>query len=168
MQDLYQPCKDVWTSGQRVHKFIGYDAGETRRIQHAAPIDEVDKKYEKHYPLYEWGWTREECVRVIERAGLPKPGKSSCFFCPSMKKKEIQALWENHPDLFRRAIDLEHGAAATSRTVKGLGRDWSWESYYNEFMANKEFEDAQITFDELFPDSPGGCLCGAPCGCYDG
>lgn len=85
-----------------------------------------------------------------------------------MKKKEIQALWENHPDLFQRAIDLEHGAAATSRTVKGLGRDWSWESYYNEFMANKEFEDAQITFDELFPDSPGGCLCGAPCGCYDG
>lgn len=164
----YQPCKDVWASGQRVHKFIGYDAGETRRIQHAAPIDEVDKKYEKHYPLYEWGWTREECVRVIERAGLPKPGKSSCFFCPSMKKKEIQALWENHPDLFQRAIDLEHGAAATNRTVKGLGRDWSWENYYNEFMANKEFEDAQITFDELFPDSPGGCLCGAPCGCYDG
>ena len=32
----YQPCKDVWASGQRVHKFIGYDAGETRRIQHAA------------------------------------------------------------------------------------------------------------------------------------
>lgn len=59
----YQPCKDVWTSGQRVHKFIGYDAGETRRIQHAAPIDEVDKKYEKHYPLYEWGWTaRSACA----------------------------------------------------------------------------------------------------------
>ena len=126
----YQPCKEVWASGQRVQKYIGYDAGETRRIQHAAPIDEADKKYEKHYPLYEWGWTREECVRVIERAGLPKPGKSSCFFCPSMKKKEIQALWENHPDLFQRAIDLEHGAAATSRTVKGLGRDWSWESYW--------------------------------------
>ena len=34
----YQPCKDVWASGQRVHKFIGYDAGETRRIQHAAPL----------------------------------------------------------------------------------------------------------------------------------
>ena len=51
----YQPCKDVWASGQRVHKYIGYDAGETRRIQHAAPIDEADKKYEKHYPLYECG-----------------------------------------------------------------------------------------------------------------
>lgn len=164
----YQPCKEVWASGQRVQKYIGYDAGETRRIQHAAPIDEADKKYEKHYPLYEWGWTREECVRVIERAGLPKPGKSSCFFCTSMKKKEIQALWENYPDLFQRAIALEHGSAARNVNVKGLGRDWSWESYYNEFMENKAFEDAQITFDELFPDSSGGCLCGAPCGCYDG
>ena len=145
-----------------------YDAGETRRIQHAAPIDEADKKYEKHYPLYEWGWTREECVHVIERAGLPRPGKSSCFFCPSMKKKEIQALWENYPDLFERAIALEHGSAETNVNVKGLGRNWSWESYYNEFMANKEFEEAQLTFDQLFPDSPGGCICGAPCGCYDG
>ena len=72
----YQPCKDVWASGQRVHKFIGYDAGETRRIQHAALADEANKKYENHYPLYEWGWTRDECVRVIERAGLPRPGKS--------------------------------------------------------------------------------------------
>lgn len=99
---------------------------------------------------------------MIERAGLPKPGKSSCFFCPSMKKKEIQALWENYPDLFQRAIALEHGSAARNVNVKGLGRDWSWESYYNEFMENKAFEDAQITFDELFPDSPGGCLCGAP------
>ena len=78
----YPPCVEVWKSGGRVNKYIGYDAGETRRIQHAAAIDEVDKKYEKHYPLYEWGWDRAECVRVIERAGLPKPGKSSCYFCP--------------------------------------------------------------------------------------
>ena len=82
--------------------------------------------------------------------------------------KEIQALWENYPDLFERAIALEHGSAKTNVNVKGLGRDWSWESYYNEFMANKEFEEAQLTFDQLFPDSPGGCICGAPCGCYDG
>ena len=85
-----------------------------------------------------------------------------------MKKKEIQALWENYPDLFQRAIDIEHGAEATLKTIKGLGRNWSWESYYNEFMQAKALMEAQITFDDLFPDSPGGCLCGAPCGCYDG
>ena len=164
----YPPCKAVWASGQRVHKYIGYDVGETRRIQHAAPQDAINKKYEMHYPLYEWRWSREDCIHVIEQAGLPRPGKSSCFFCPSMKKAEIQALWENHPDLFQRATELEHLAADTIKTIKGLGRSWSWESYYNEFMHNRAFDEAQLTFDELFPDSQGGCLCGAPCGCYDG
>ena len=161
-------CRAVWESGQRVHKYIGYDAGETRRIQHAAPIDELDKKYEKHYPLYEWGWDRAECVRVIERAGLPNPGKSSCFFCPSMKKKEIKALWEEYPELFERAVALEHNAAPTLKSVKGLGRDWSWESYHQAVMEEKAWQEAQITFDDLFPETPGGCICGAPCGCYDG
>lgn len=161
-------CRAEWAAGRKVHKYIGYDAGETRRIQHAAPIDEADKKYKKHYPLYEWEWDRAECVRVIERAGLPKPGKSSCFFCPSMKKKEIEALWTIYPELFQRAVDMEHNAAPTLKTVKGLGRDWSWEAFHKQFMENKAFEDAQITFDDLFPDSPGGCICGAPCGCYDG
>ena len=164
----YPPCREEWAAGRRVYKYIGYDAGETRRIQHAAPADEANKKYENRYPLYEWGWDRAECVRVIERAGLPKPGKSSCFFCPSMKKKEIQALWEDYPDLFQRAIDLKHNAADSLKTVKGLGRNWSWESYHDEAMKIREFEEAQITFDDLFPETPGGCLCGAPCGCYDG
>ena len=164
----YPPCKAVWASGQRVHKYVGYDVGETRRIQHAAPRDAMDKKYEKHYPLYKWGWTREDCIHVIEQAGLPRPGKSSCFFCPNMKKVEIQALWEDHPDLFQRAVELEHRSAANNKSVKGLGRNWSWESYQQQFMQEQALEAAQITLDELFPDSPGGCLCGAPCGCYDG
>lgn len=150
----YPPCREEWAAGRRVYKYIGYDAGETRRIQHAAPADEANKKYENRYPLYEWGWDRAECVRVIERAGLPKPGKSSCFFCPSMKKKEIQALWEDYPDLFQRAIDLEHNAADSLKTVKGLGRNWSWESYHDEAMKIREFEEAQITFDDLFPETP--------------
>lgn len=162
-----EQCRQVWKSGKKVGKFIGFDAKETKRIQCAIPLDEKDKKYEYHYPLYEWGWDRAECIRVIERAGLEKPGKSSCYFCPSMKKKEIQALWENYPDLFQRAIEIEHNAAETLITVKGLGRNWSWESYYNAFMREKEFDDAQTTIFD-FIESPGGCLCGAPCGCYDG
>lgn len=161
-------CKAEWKAGRRVHKYIGYDAGETRRVQHAMTADETNKKYENHYPLYEWGWDRAECVRVIERAGLPRPGKSSCFFCPSMKKKEIEELWTKYPELFQRAVAMEHNAAASLITVKGLGRKWSWEDYHTEVMQAKEFEEAQISFDQLFPEAKGGCLCGAPCGCYDG
>lgn len=161
-------CKVEWKAGRRVHKYIGYDAGETRRVQHAAVADEANKKYENHYPLYVWGWDRAECVRVIERAGLPKPGKSSCFFCPSMKKKEIEELWTKYPELFQRAVDMERNAAESLITVKGLGRKWSWESYHAEFMRAKEYEAAQISLFDLFPETAGGCICGAPCGCYDG
>lgn len=125
-----------------------------------------------------------EFIRVfnawLEKHGLPtitpvfytdkdgKPGKSSCYFCPSMKKKEIQALWENNPELFQRAVDMEHNAADSLTSIKGLGRKWSWESYHDEFIEAQELEKAQLTFDDLFPEAPGGCLCGAPCGCYDG
>ena len=70
--------------------------------------------------------------------------------------------------MFRRAVDMEHNAADNLTTVKGLGRKWSWESYHDEFIEAQELEKAQLTFDDLFPEAPGGCLCGAPCGCYDG
>lgn len=163
----FPPCMAEWAAGRKVHKFIGYDAGETRRIQCAAPAEEGNKKYKNHYPLYEWGWDRAECVRVIDRAGLPNPGKSSCFFCPSMKKKEIQQLWEENPELFQRAVEMEHNAAESLKTVKGLGRNWSWEGYHEAFLRAQELEEAQITLWE-FIEKPDGCLCGAPRGRYDG
>lgn len=160
-------CKAIWKAGGKVDKYIGYDAGETRRIQHAMPADEANQKYKNHYPLYSWGWTREECVRVIERAGLPKPGKSSCFFCPSMKKAEIIDLYENERDLFDRALVIERGAAATLTSVKGLGRKWSWESLIDAYEEEKALDAAQISLFD-FVETTGGCICGAPCGCYDG
>lgn len=161
-------CKAEWAAGRKIIKFIGYDAGETRRVQHGEAANEQNKKIENRYPLYEWGWDRAECVRVIQRAGLPLPAKSSCYFCPSMKKKEIQALWEQFPDLFQKAVEMERNAAENLKTAKGLGRSWAWGDYYAEFMRAKEFEEAQISFDQLFQETKGGCLCGAPCGCYDG
>lgn len=165
----YPPCKAVWASGQRVHKYVGYDVGETRRIQHASPAGCNGQKVRKalsalRVELDQRGlYPRDRAGRTSEARG-----KSSCFFCPNMKKLEIQALWEDHPDLFQRAVELEHRSAANNRSVKGLGRNWSWESYRQQFLQEKSLEAAQITLDELFPDSPGGCLCGAPCGCYDG
>lgn len=158
-------CRAAWAAGEKVHKYIGYDAGEQRRVDHAAAIDAADKKYTKHYPLFEWGWTREDCKAAILKHGLPAPGKSSCFFCPSMKKAEIVALYKENRDLFERAVALEHNAAGNLTSVKGLGRGWSWEDFMNAYLEAEAWDAAQLS---LFPDSPGGCPCGAPCGCYDG
>ena len=122
---------------KRQVKFIGYDAGEGYRSDKVLLGDLADRKYSKWYPLMEWGWTRDDCIRQIEAAGLPQPGKSSCFFCPSMKPDEITALREQHPDLFRRALALEDNARQNLKTVKGLGRNYSWrERFGKEFCTH--------------------------------
>ena len=116
--------KAFWKSGGKVNKFIGYEFSERRRWM-KAPIE--DAKYIYNYPLVEWEWSRPECIAAIERAGLPLPGKSSCFFCPASTKPEIAHLKETYPLMFQRAIAMEDNANLTS--VKGLGRRFSWRDY---------------------------------------
>lgn len=151
----YPPCKAVWAEGEKVVKFIGFDAGEERRRSHAIVYDIQDKKYRKEYPLIDWGWFREDCIAAITQEGLPLPGKSSCFFCPSMKKAEIRTLYHKHRDLYDRAIAIEENAKPNLITVKGLGRDWSWA----EFV---EADKNQTAMCALFAETD------LPCGCYDG
>lgn len=155
-------CKAVWGNGERIDKYIGYDAGEPKRVECHKAYDLADKKYNNHYPLYDWGWTRERCVEEILSVGLPKPGKSSCFFCPSMKKAEIEDLWKRYPDLFKRAMDMEANAAPKLEKIKGLGRNWSWTDFYNA----KINEPEQLTLFD-FAEQNISCGCLTPCGCFD-
>ena len=142
-----EQAKEVWNKGLKIVKFIGYDAGEARR----ASIPE-DDKYIYKYPLIDWWLFREDCVEICRSEGLPTY-KSSCFFCPSMKRWEIFNLKEKHPALFQRAIEIEINANLDS--IKGLGRNFSWNDIaYADGMQNKMLEpDAQSEI---------------PCGCYDG
>lgn len=140
--------KAIWKSGAKVTKLIGYDAGESQR----AKINE-DDKYTYRYPLIEWDWGRDECIAAIERAGLPQPGKSACFFCPSSKPHEIKRLQLEHPDLLARALAMEANAFENLTSVKGLGRSWSWTDFI-------KFNDAQIDMFKTHIETP--------CGCYDG
>ena len=128
----YLPCQKVWAAGKRVVKFIGYDAGEGYRSDKVLLGDLADPKYSKWYPLMEWGWDRAACMQAIEDAGLSQPGKSSCFFCPSMRAEEIIHLRGHHPDLFRRAIALEDNARPNLKTVQGLGRSYSWKERFGK------------------------------------
>jgi hypothetical protein len=147
--DLAQEC---WERGYKVIKLLGYDAGEGRRVDWA---DEEDDKYEYGFPLYHLGLNRRGCEDLIEEAGLPSPGKSACFFCPATKKHEIKALANDHPDLMERAIQMEENAMENLKTIKGLGRSFSW----------KKFLEADAKQQELFPDPTRGTTPG--CMCWD-
>lgn len=103
-------------------------------------------RYRKRYPLIEFGMDRDACVATIDRAGIRRPGKSACWFCPSSRKPEIRAL---PIPLQRRSIAMERNAAGTLISVKGLGRSFSWES----FLAGEASHQTEIEF---------------PCECTDG
>lgn len=144
----WAPAKAAWADGRKCIKLIGYDADEERRVNNAP---KEDAKYVYRYPLFDWDWDRNDCLDAIARAGLPLPGKSACFFCPSSKKAEVLDLQRRHPDLFERACAMETNAELD--TVKGLGRRWAWHT-----LPALDPSEARLLQD---PDS-------VPCGCFDG
>lgn len=144
----FAPAITHWKSGAKVTKAIGYDAGEARR---GANIRE-DAKYRYWFPLVEWGWFLEDCIDAYQRHDLPVPVKSACFYCPSSKKSEVLALAKDHPDLFVRAVEMERNAAPNLKSIKGLGRHWSWEGLV-------QISTQQM---ELLPEAPQ-----IACACFD-
>jgi hypothetical protein len=142
-QDLLlrnHPVTKQWIgSGHKVIKVLGYDGGEERR----ADISDNALCIFWYPLLHNWNWSREDCVQAIKRHGLSVPVKSACFFCPSSKKSEIVQLSLRHPDLMRRALEMEAKAKASGKwAVAGLGRNFSW----TEFMAAQD--------KESFPEAP--------------
>jgi len=138
---------------------IGYDSGEGHR---ATDITGEDLKSGRHvhnwFPLIEWGWRRQDCVEAIDRHGLTQPGKSSCWFCPAMKRGEILKLKRTNPDLFARALKIESNAILKS-PGRGLGgQSLRWENVDSNDNAQGKLWDYLDETDE----SP------IPCGCYDG
>ncbi len=150
------PPEEFVRQGKRVLRAIGFEAGEERRtyahVVKAIGLDaneehrltwaqEVRREAEQPtrqqwldqhffaywYPLVEWGYDRERCNQIIAKAGLPVPVKSACFFCPASKKHEIAWLEEHHPELLERALAIERNAQAKHKSVKGLGRSYSWQ-----------------------------------------
>ena len=144
----WRPALKAWKDGIQVRNAKGIDAGEQHRAK-----DFSDKRYRVIYPLIEWGWDRKQCVDAIHRAGLPVPVKSACFFCPSSKKSEVVQLKKDNPDLFARAVAMEHAASEKLVNIRGLGRHWSWEEVANA-------EEAQF---KMFPETVP-----IPCMCFDG
>ena len=139
-------CRAEWNAGRLVTKIIGFDADEEHRVR------DSDNKYVNRYPLIEWGMDREACKRAILGAGLKLPGKSSCWFCPNMEKKEIVALRVTYPHLLKLALKMEAKAIPNLRPdskVKGLGRSYSW----RDFLKGKKVKEIETPM---------------PCDCYDG
>lgn len=75
------------------------------------------------YPLIDLRLARQDCINVIERAGLPVPPKSSCWFCPFHRLTEWRRMKEHEPELFAASIALEQ---RVNEKRAGFGKDALW------------------------------------------
>ena len=128
--------KEKYGDSERIQIWVGFDASELRRVK-ANPVE----NFENYFPLIEWGWDRQRCVESIIEAGLPLPGKSSCFFCPNMKKHEILSL----PEMLKDRVKRMEANATKLSELKGLGRNYSWTDLINaDENQLKLFDDIEI------------------------
>jgi hypothetical protein len=169
----WEPALIAWSRGVRIIKTIGYDASprdQKRSCRTFLPTaGQSDHRYYSFwYPLQEWGITRGDCGEIIRSAGLPDVLKSSCWYCPAMKRSEIVALYRNHPDLFARALAIEdsfrggphyRGGSVNGsvgvRTTEGLGRNWSWRAFYESGFETRTERQRRLRIEmqpRLFDD----------------
>lgn len=96
-------------TGKKIIKMIGYDAGAAD-IRRSKNLKKEDKDFMYCYPLQHVGWSRPDCIQAIKNEDLPVPIKSACWFCPASQKWELFWLAGTHPDLFMKALVIEHKA----------------------------------------------------------
>ena len=73
--------------------------------------------HRNEYPLIDMRLSRNDCHRIIAEAGLPSPGKSSCWFCPYKRRVDWQRMKNDNPSLFVNAVVLEQDILAKGRTT---------------------------------------------------
>lgn len=130
------------TSEQPATVGLGITVDEIHRVHDA--LDARQPAQSRTYPLIDLEMTRQDCVRVIESAGLPVPPKSSCYFCPFHRMTEWKRLKREEPVLFEKACALE--AKLIDRRAR-LGKDPVWLTRYAIPLAVAVGEGVQLTLD---------------------
>ena len=115
----WEVAREWWAEGGRVTKLIGYDCSPADLKRYAEAEGYDDPLYTYRYPLRELGWERKDCVARIQRAGLPVPTKSACYFCTATKPAELHTYPQEH---LRTIVLMEARAYPRLQTVEGLWR----------------------------------------------
>jgi hypothetical protein len=124
---------------------IGISTDEISRV--------ANKKVEPYeqpiYPLIHLGLDRSACQRVIGDAGLPVPGKSSCYFCPFHRPQMWAEMRRDEPELFFKSVDLER---TLIERRKHLGKDPVYLTRFAKPL-DEAIHEAQAMLPGFSPDT---------------
>ena len=110
-----RPFED-WIGDDPVVSYVGIRADEDREgyISTKPNITAV-------FPFKDDGITKPDVFRILEESGVGIPeyykwrSRSGCYFCFFQRKSEWVGLYENHPDLFKKAMAYEKTNSETGR-----------------------------------------------------
>lgn len=106
------------------------------------------------------GASRADCRAIIADAGLPIPGKSSCYFCPFHRPRVFADMARREPDLFADCVHIEDTLNARRDE---LGKDHVYLTRFSRRLGDV-FADVQTAmFDDIDLDGDEGHRCGDRC-----
>jgi hypothetical protein len=124
---------------------LGISLDEFQRVKPNLDPDTMKWK-ENAFPLIDLRMSRQDCMNVIESAGLVIPPKSSCFFCPYHRLERWQEMRQSEPELFQKSADLET-LVNERRQMLGLDPVWFTRKLKPLAQATSELKQRSL-FDE--------------------
>jgi hypothetical protein len=110
---------EKWVGNDDVISYVGIRADENRD-----GYISTKPNITARFPFKEHGLVKADIFRLLEESGIGMPdyyrwrSRSGCFFCFFQRKYEWVMLAQEHPDLFKKAIDYEQNHSD--------GRTYTW------------------------------------------
>tara|TARA_R110002051_G_C8593615_1_gene479200 strand:- start:53 stop:811 length:759 start_codon:yes stop_codon:yes gene_type:complete len=129
---------------------IGISTDEIQRVRTNEPPTTASPQ-QLVYPLIDLGLSRQDCVDITERAGLPPAPRSACWFCPFHTTAYWHDLAEDRPDLFEAAVELEDDLSKRAEVAVGSKMRIGRKGPLRNIVAQ-----GRLSFD-LAPEGPEEC-----------
>lgn len=127
-----------------VISYVGIRADEPHRKGYVSTKPNIKTVF----PFVDENIRREDVIRILNESGLGIPdyykwrSRSGCFFCFYQQKREWVGLFENHPDLYAKAMEYEKIDPAT-----GVSYTWMQNESLKEFSQPQRI--AQVKAKDL-------------------
>ena len=62
--------------------------------------------------MEKYNYTEQDAKELCQKAGLLSPvyaftDRGGCWFCPNAKRRELRHLYDHHPELWARMLELQ-------------------------------------------------------------
>ena len=130
---------EKWIGNDKAISYVGLRADEASRKGYMS----TKQNMMSVFPFIDDGLELRDVENLLIESGLGKPSyyewrsRSGCYFCFYQRKQEWVGLFENHPDLFRNAIDYEDKVNFRSTSSRN-GYTWSHGESLGQLLNRKD------------------------------